>query len=99
MGHEKNSRKYSTLCGTFSSRILVELRNNMSDDNEDFKNQLKKMKPKKPKLSVPEEFLDNAKSYEDKQMLVQLLTEKEKQRVVLIVKNMLKDAVAKKDRK
>jgi hypothetical protein len=71
----------------------------MSDDNEDFKNQLKKMKPKKPKLSVPEEFLDNAKSYEDKQMLVQLLTEKEKQRVVLIVKNMLKDAVAKKDRK
>ncbi len=71
----------------------------MADDNEDFKNQLKKMKPKKPKLSVPEEFLDNAKSYEDKQMLVQLLTEKEKQRVVLIVKNMLKDAVAKKDRK
>ncbi len=71
----------------------------MSDDNEDFKNQLKKMKPKKPKLSVPEEFLDNAKSYEDKQMLVKLLTEKEKQRVVLIVKSMLKDAIAKKDKK
>ncbi len=54
---------------------------------------------KKSKLAVPEEFLDNAKSYEDKQMLVKLLTEKEKQRVVLLVKNMLKDAVAKKDKK
>ena len=54
---------------------------------------------KKSKLAVPEEFLDNAKSYEDKQMLVRVLTEKEKQRVVLLVKNMLKDAVAKKDKK
>ena len=71
----------------------------MSEDQEDFKNQLKKMKPKKPKLSVPEEFLDNAKSYEDKQMLVKLLTEKEKQRVVLLVKSMLKDAVNARDNK
>jgi len=71
----------------------------MTDDNEDIKTQLKKLKPKKNKLAVPEEFLDNAKSYEDKQILVQMLTEKEKQRVVLLVKNMLKDAVAKKDRK
>jgi len=71
----------------------------MSDDNEDIKAQLKKLKPKKNKLAVPEEFLDNAKSYEDKQILVQMLTEKEKQRVVLLVKNMLRDAVAKKDRK
>jgi hypothetical protein len=71
----------------------------MTDDNEDIKAQLKKLKPKKNKLAVPEEFLDNAKSYEDKQILVQMLTEKEKQRVVLLVKNMLKDAVAKKDRK
>jgi hypothetical protein len=68
------------------------------DNNDDIKAQLKKLKPKK-KLAVPEEFLDNAKSYEDKQILVQMLTEKEKQRVVLLVKSMLKDAVAKKDRK
>lgn len=65
------------------------------ENEDDFKKQLKKLKPKKNKLSVPEEFLDNAKSYEDKQMLVQMLTEKEKQRVVLMVKNMLKDAVNK----
>lgn len=77
----------------------------MSDDNnsDDSKAELEKikkdMKRKKKKLAVPEEFLDNAKSYEDKQMLVQVLAEKEKQRVVLMVKNMLKDAIAKKDRK
>jgi hypothetical protein len=32
-------------------------------------------------------------------MLLKVLTEREKQRMVLIVKNMLKDAIAKKDRK
>jgi hypothetical protein len=68
-------------------------------EEDDFKNQLRKMKPKKPKLSVPEEFLDNAKSYEDKQILVQMLTEKEKQRVVLLVKSMLRDAIANKEKK
>ena len=66
----------------------------MSDEFEKFKK-----KKKKPKFTVPEEFLDNAKSYEDKQMLVKILTEQEKQRVVLIVKNMLKDAVDSKNRK
>ncbi len=67
--------------------------------DDDIKNQLKKLKPKKPKLAVPEEFLDNAKSYEDKLVLVKMLTEKEKQRVVLIVKNMLKSALNEKGKK
>ena len=66
-------------------------------DNDGPKIDFKKVKKKK--LTVPEEFLEGAKSYEDKQMLVQILTEREKQRVVLIVKNMLKDAVAKQDKK
>lgn len=71
----------------------------MSDpDPKDELNKFKKQLKKK-KLAVPEEFLDNAKSYEDKQMLVRVLTEKEKQRVVLMVKNMLKSAVEKKDKK
>jgi hypothetical protein len=73
----------------------------MSDDPKDELDKIKKemKRQKKNKLAVPEEFLDNAKSYEDKQMLVKILTEKEKQRVVLIVKGMLRDAVAKKDKK
>lgn len=69
----------------------------MSDDN-DIKAQLKKLKPKK-KLAVPEEFLDNAKSYDDKLMLVKVLTEKEKGRVLLIIKNMLSGAVKSHNRK
>lgn len=69
----------------------------MSDDN-DIKAQLKKLKPKK-KLAVPEEFLDGAKSYDDKLMLVKVLTEKEKGRVLLIIKNMLSGAVKSHNRK
>ena len=70
------------------------------DDSKQELDKIKKqLKKKKPRLAVPEEFLDNAKSYEDKQMLVKILTEQEKQRVVLIVKNMLKDAIAKRDKK
>ena len=63
----------------------------MSDDNNnnDIKNNLKKFKPKKPKITVPADFLDGAKSYDDKLVLVKLLTEREKQRVVLMFKKMI----------
>jgi hypothetical protein len=61
----------------------------MSDDNDDIQANLNKFKPKKPKITVPAEFLDNAKSYEDKLTLVKILTEKEKGRVMLIVKKMI----------
>lgn len=50
----------------------------------------KKYKPKKNKITVPDEFLKEAKSYEDKLILVQHLTEKEKGRVLIIIKSMLK---------
>jgi hypothetical protein len=73
--------------------------NNNNNEEPDLDALRKKFTPKKPKISVPPEFLDNAKSYEDKQVLVQLLAEKEKQRVVLLVKSMLKDAVANRDKK
>ena len=71
----------------------------MSDPNDELDKIKREMKRKKKKLSVPEEFLDNAKSYEEKQSLVQILTEKEKGRVVLLVKSMLADAVKKRDKK
>jgi hypothetical protein len=69
----------------------------MSDDSDDIKANFKKFK--KPKLVVPEEFLDNAKSYDDKLVLVKYLTEKEKNRVILMIRSMLKDAVANRDKK
>lgn len=64
-------------------------------DNPDFK----KFKPKKKKMTVPTEFLDNAKSYDDKLVLVKTLTEMEKGRVLLIIKGMLSDAVKARDKK
>jgi hypothetical protein len=66
--------------------------------SDDIKPDFKKYKNKK-KLTVPEEFLDNAKSYEDKQMLVRVLTEREKGRVLLIMKSLLADAVKSRNRK
>ncbi len=62
------------------------------DDLEAMKN---KFKPKK-KATLPSEMLSSAKSYDDKLVLVKYLTEKEKGRVVLMVKNMLKGVGAPK---
>lgn len=71
----------------------------MSDANDDLDKIKKDMKRKKKSLAVPEEFLDNAKSYDDKLVLVKLLTEKEKGRMLLIIKGMLSDSVKKRDKK
>lgn len=64
----------------------------MSDDN-DVKLDLNKFKPKKPKITVPAEFLDGAKSYDDKVTLVKILTEKEIGRVMLIIKKMIAQGI------
>ena len=67
-------------------------------DNEDGPD-FKKFRPKKKKMTVPAEFLQEAKSYEDKLILVKHLTEKEKGRVLLILKSLLRDAVTNSTRK
>jgi len=69
----------------------------MSDDDE-LKANLKKFK-KKPKITVPADFLDNAKSYEDKLVLVKLLAEKERGRVLLIFKKMIAQGIAESKKK
>jgi hypothetical protein len=51
--------------------------------------EMKKFKPKK-KVALPTEMLTDAKSYDDKLVLVKMLTEKERNRMVLIIKNLLK---------
>ena len=67
----------------------------MSDPKEE----LKKHRPKKKKMTVPAEFLQEAKSYDDKLVLVKTLTEMEKGRVLLIIRGMLADAVKARDNK
>lgn len=57
-------------------------------DNDEIKANLKKFK-KKAKITVPADFLDGAKSYDDKLAMVKVLTEKEKGRVMLIIKKMI----------
>jgi hypothetical protein len=61
----------------------------MSDEQEEFKKKLQALKPKKPKLAVPEGFLDGAKSYEGKLEAVKIISEREKARVVLLFKKMI----------
>jgi len=62
----------------------------MSDENEDLQLKLDKFKPKKKKLAVPQELLDNANSYDDKLVVVKAVTEKEIKKVVRIIQGMLK---------
>jgi hypothetical protein len=64
----------------------------MTDDADDLKSQLDKLKPKKPKLAVPEGFLEEAKSYEGKLMAVRIIAEREKGRVLLMFKGMIAKA-------
>ena len=68
----------------------------MTDDNDDLKKQLEAHKPKKKKLTVPEGFLEEAKSYEGKLMAVKILVEREKSRVLLMFKKLLEPELPKK---
>ena len=52
----------------------------MTDEQEEFKKKLNALKPKKKKLSVPEEFLEGAKSYESKLEAIKIITEREKKK-------------------
>ena len=73
---------------------------NQDDDADKKMNDMKKeLKKRKPKLTVPADFLDNAKSYDDKLMLVKYLTEKEKGRVMLIFKKMISEGIKQTQKK
>lgn len=67
-------------------------------DNDDIKANLNKFK-QKPKITVPADFLDGAKSYDDKLVMVKILTEREKGRVLLIIKKMLAEGIAESKKK
>lgn len=64
----------------------------MTDDADDLKSKLEAHKPKKKKLAVPEGFLEEAKSYEGKLMAVRIIAEREKDRVLLMIKGMIAKA-------
>ncbi len=62
------------------------------DAGTEMESMKKKFKPKK-KVTLPTEMLSDAKSYDDKLILVKMLTEKERNRMILIIKNLLKDGL------
>lgn len=64
-----------------------------AEEGQDLDEMKKKFKPKK-KVTLPTEMLSDAKSYDDKLILVKMLTEKERNRMILIIKNLLKDGLA-----
>jgi hypothetical protein len=68
----------------------------MSDDLDDLKNKLKQFKPAKKKLTIPKELLDDARSYEDKLVVIKTVSEREMKRVIMIVKGMLQDDLKKR---
>lgn len=70
----------------------------MEDNKEDFKKKLDALKPKKKKLAVPEGFLESAKSYEGKLEAVKIITEREKNKVILIFKGLIASAEADRQR-
>lgn len=76
----------------------------MTDDNDDARKKMEEIKQdmakkKKAKITVPEGFLDGAKSYDDKLTLVKILSEREKQRVVLLFKKMIQSGIEEQERK
>lgn len=66
------------------------------DSPEEFKKKLEALKPKKKKLAVPDGFLEGAKSYEGKLEAIKIITEREKDRVILMFKKMLEPEPPKK---
>ena len=61
----------------------------MEDTPEEFRKKLNALKPKKKKLAVPEGFLESAKSYEGKLEAVKIISDREKDKVVMMIKKML----------
>lgn len=66
------------------------------EEPPNFEEMRNKFKPAKKSVAIPTELLGDAKSYDDKLILVKILTEKEQSRVVLMVKNMLRSTNAAK---
>lgn len=61
----------------------------MSNEADDLKKKLEAHKPKKKKLAVPEGFLEEAKSYEGKLEAIKIISEREKDKVILMFKAMI----------
>ena len=63
--------------------------NNNNNDAAALKKQLDSLKPKKT-MKVPDGLLDGANNYDSKLLAIKIIADKELERTVLLIKNMLK---------
>lgn len=62
----------------------------MEDNPEDLKKKLDQFKAPKKKLTIPKELLDGANNYDDKLMVIKVVADRDRSKVINLIKAMLK---------
>jgi len=62
----------------------------MEDNPEDLKKKLDQFKAPKKKLTIPKELLEGANNYDDKLMVIKVVADKDRSKVIKLIKAMLK---------
>ncbi|MEY2780784.1 MAG: hypothetical protein RL307_488 [Pseudomonadota bacterium] len=71
------------------TEAVPEAEEDMSDSLEEMKKRMK-AEQKKAKPKIPTELLTNANSYEDKLVVVQMITDQDQNRVAMAIRNMIR---------
>jgi hypothetical protein len=62
----------------------------MEDNPEDLKKKLDQFKAPKKKLTIPKELLEGANNYDDKLMVIKVVADRDRSKVIKLIKAMLK---------
>jgi len=62
----------------------------MEDNPEDLKKKLDQFKAPKKKLTIPKELLEGANNYDDKLMVIKVVADRDRSKVIKMIKAMLK---------
>jgi hypothetical protein len=62
----------------------------MEDNPEDLKKKLDQFKAPKKKLTIPKELLEGANNYDDKLMVIKVVADRDRSKVIKLIKSMLK---------
>ena len=62
----------------------------MEDNPEDLKKKLDQFKAPKKKLTIPKELLEGANNYDDKLMVIKVVADRDRSKVINLIKAMLK---------
>ena len=62
----------------------------MEDNPEDLKKKLDQFKAPKKKLTIPKDLLEGANNYDDKLMVIKVVADRDRSKVINLIKAMLK---------